>query len=284
MARRTREQILTELRAALAAGTIRNVDYKDIAEDANRALDAHEETVRAEAGRWWETISDYGRGAKALKLLHGRPSSVLHVPGWLKRARDKQLSSEFPALAEYCSVYGQWSEIARLLVELKPMRVKGRIVREKTEAEQEAERIEQANRRTCQCCGMHFVVRNGNIVLHGYNRPGVGYIVGDCFGHGYPPFEVSRDRLGEYINVLVAGLVAIEAGIDRLRAKPESITVATRKGYKDYRQGDADYERALAIEIAQEESRERQQKNMIIFQQARFDKWHKRERPWNRNT
>lgn len=43
---------------------------------------------------------------------------------------------------------------------------------------------------TC-ICGGKWKVRGKKLVHHGYTRPGIGYIEGDCFGVGYQPLELS---------------------------------------------------------------------------------------------
>lgn len=41
----------------------------------------------------------------------------------------------------------------------------------------------------CQiCAGMWKAKKDGTLVNHGYQRPGWGYIVGNCFGVGHQPF------------------------------------------------------------------------------------------------
>lgn len=40
------------------------------------------------------------------------------------------------------------------------------------------------------------------MVLHGYERPGYGYIVGDCFGVGYPPWELSPEGAEAWLKEL----------------------------------------------------------------------------------
>lgn len=46
---------------------------------------------------------------------------------------------------------------------------------------------------TCQACFGEFKVNEASklIVLHGYQRPGIGHILGDCEGTGIVPFEYS---------------------------------------------------------------------------------------------
>ena len=57
-------------------------------------------------------------------------------------------------------------------------------------------------RGTCQVCGGEQVVDNdgkGRIVLHGYDRPGDGFIRGQCPGRGELPAEVSIVVTSEWI-------------------------------------------------------------------------------------
>lgn len=43
----------------------------------------------------------------------------------------------------------------------------------------------------CPICEHDVKVRGGALVHHGYRRPGVGYIIGDCYGAQKLPYEVS---------------------------------------------------------------------------------------------
>ena len=45
----------------------------------------------------------------------------------------------------------------------------------------------------CAVCDSPQKIRSGRMVLHGYARPGTGYIVGACLGVGFPPYELSAD-------------------------------------------------------------------------------------------
>ena len=58
---------------------------------------------------------------------------------------------------------------------------------------------------TCPACGRAIKVRNGKLVHHGYERPGYGYIEGDCFGVHYEPHETSPKCAEDY-RVLVVSL------------------------------------------------------------------------------
>lgn len=56
---------------------------------------------------------------------------------------------------------------------------------------------------TCQICERKLKVPGGKISLHGYNRPGHGYIQGRCPGSGELPWEVSSDALRHFIDTIL---------------------------------------------------------------------------------
>jgi hypothetical protein len=77
---------------------------------------------------------------------------------------------------------------------------------------------------SCQGCFKQQKTRDGRLVLHGYKRPGHGYIIGNCWGHGYAPFEVSCERTKEFIaKALKPALASAQERLVRLRARPERI-------------------------------------------------------------
>jgi len=55
----------------------------------------------------------------------------------------------------------------------------------------------------CPVCERDIKVRDNALVHHGYQRPGHGYIVGDCFGVGYEPYEVSSRCCKEYLKLVL---------------------------------------------------------------------------------
>lgn len=75
---------------------------------------------------------------------------------------------------------------------------------------------------TCQCCFGGYETRQKGgegafrSVLHGYKRPGVGYIIGDCQGCGFAPFEVSCEQTKVFLAAVKGCLVATEDYLDRL--------------------------------------------------------------------
>lgn len=46
----------------------------------------------------------------------------------------------------------------------------------------------------CQFCGRSQVTKEGVLVLHGYTRPGYGYVVGECPGQGLLALQIEETR------------------------------------------------------------------------------------------
>lgn len=71
---------------------------------------------------------------------------------------------------------------------------------------------------TCAVCEGRVKVRDGNLVHHGYRRPGHGYIVGDCFGVGRTPHEPSSQTataFREFLERAVEDLGTNKATIEK---------------------------------------------------------------------
>lgn len=51
----------------------------------------------------------------------------------------------------------------------------------------------------CPVCEGDFKVRSNVLVHHGYQRPGIGYIVGDCPGVGREPYELGTGAATSYL-------------------------------------------------------------------------------------
>lgn len=86
---------------------------------------------------------------------------------------------------------------------------------------------------TCPACFGGFKLRsrrgakNPLLVLHGYERPGWGFVNGRCFGVDYPPFELSSEGTEAWLKELDAtlkNLVASQASLEkRLRERTEDL-------------------------------------------------------------
>lgn len=63
----------------------------------------------------------------------------------------------------------------------------------------------------CPVCERQIKVQSGLLVHHGYKRPGIGVIVGDCFGVNRPPHELSSETAQSYLEqAVVPRIVAVE--------------------------------------------------------------------------
>lgn len=130
---------------------------------------------------------------------------------------------------------------------------KTRKSREKLDAI-EAERGHRVGK--CPVCFGDFIADKGGMVLHGYQRPGHGYLVGDCYGVNFPCLETSVEGSVAYLEKLLKpSLVNALANLERLQDVQE-ITVA---GYgrfdkpRTYKTGEAGFASAKANAIGEVE-------------------------------
>lgn len=71
---------------------------------------------------------------------------------------------------------------------------------------------------TCGICQREIAIENGLLVHHGYKRPGIGVIVGDCFGVGYEPYERSTKACEDYAKMLQDRVPGMEKRIADLKS------------------------------------------------------------------
>jgi len=100
---------------------------------------------------------------------------------------------------------------------------------------------------TCPVCERQQRLHKMRMVHHGYRRPGTGEIEGDCFGVGYPPYELSSEGTEDYLEKLLGQrehyqdfLRRLEAGEVRTLHKdvsigrfspPKMVTLTPADGY-----------------------------------------------------
>ena len=78
----------------------------------------------------------------------------------------------------------------------------------------------------CQICGRAIRTPNGRIAEHGYRRMDWGFNVNSCFGSHAKSFEVSRQALGQWIQLIrdrieTLGEMAAETSRERLKISRE---------------------------------------------------------------
>lgn len=83
----------------------------------------------------------------------------------------------------------------------------------------------------CSVCLGRFVVEGKSPVLHGYKRPGDGYIVGNCDGMRFPMYEISTEGCIWMRNGLTSAAVQKENYAGQLRAGQVSTIPYVRNKY-----------------------------------------------------
>lgn len=68
----------------------------------------------------------------------------------------------------------------------------------------------------CQICERKWAIdAHGTLVHHGYTRPGIGFIVGDCMGVGHQPYK-KTDALEKYLGRLAQLLLDTQEELNEL--------------------------------------------------------------------
>ena len=98
------------------------------------------------------------------------------------------------------------------------------------------------NTGTCPVCFRNQKMTPGSLhgsdrtrpgmVLHGYMRPGLGYVVGNCFGQGWPPFELSSEGTVAWVARLHDHVHAVEVSIANLESGKVEVLIDREKPVK----------------------------------------------------
>lgn len=82
----------------------------------------------------------------------------------------------------------------------------------------------------CPICERDIKVRTG-LVHHGYERPGVGFIIGDCPGVGNPPYETSTHACDFYLRVFAIPKIREAENVLAILNSPEGPPYLTFEKY-----------------------------------------------------
>jgi len=117
---------------------------------------------------------------------------------------------------------------------------------------------------TCPVCFGDYVVTSNHdarnkrvaskMVHHGYQRPGIGYIVGDCHGVGFEPFEISCEGTKSWLKILGNTLVARKDALATINTRDSVSVVVGMKRHGKVRipdrktipRGEPGFDRAIA--------------------------------------
>jgi hypothetical protein len=130
----------------------------------------------------------------------------------------------------------------------------------------------------CQICEGRFKIHDGRVVLHGYKRPGDGYIHGECFGRNEEPYERSCALIPGWLGTIRARVVELKNFLARLRkGAVESIWVDRRGKPFELTRANADppytWDSALERKIWDVERELKFFASEVVRLQRRIDTW-----------
>ena len=148
---------------------------------------------------------------------------------------------------------------------------------------QEREEKARVGRATCPCCFRPFMLlpraKKGDrsmpgIVLHGYRRPGTGYLQGECFGNGWPPFEISSEGTKEYLFQLNSFLRDLNTRLGRLeRDEEDTLVIGFLKAYTRSNTSPVEWERYREMAISHEKAQIREVTSVRDLVSSKLTSW-----------
>jgi len=154
---------------------------------------------------------------------------------------------------------------------------------ESHEATKKAERTRE-NTGTCGVCGGEYKLIAGHLVHHGFQRPGHGYIVGDCFGVGYQAWEKSKQSVVDYVKALGKMATDMEAKLKKFQdGEIKSINGEDRQGKKivytpSHENWDKQVKGAMSALSRDIEYIHRD----VEMYKGRLEKWEDQDLPWEK--
>lgn len=242
------------------------------------------DAARPEGGKWSPGTSDVRPGwadYEAVDDTMGYVSGVRTAIAASKKLAKLRLQTPFAIATR--RLVAATLPFAELMEKLKKNVVKGKrppaggTVKDKRKA---ALATRAGGSGSCQICSGDWALMRGLISLHGYKRPGLGFITGSCMGANELPYEQSCDVLKKYVAMLTK--LRTDAH-DRLAKLPfaTEITVSIDE-YKNgrwvpnptmFRKGDPMFEEHRRQRIRTTERTIEQLTSEIVGQQRRVDAW-----------
>jgi len=254
-----RERAVGALMAAFAAeraGTIFNVDLKDLKNILDRAS---EEAFRAMTERFWAgkggTLSDDKDMNDALNAMHW---GIMFSGLYTARSIAKKLAAvkvSHPMVDAYRAAIAAILPVAVVVEGLKSKVVMGRKPNPEAAARKAAKAEKAMPKATCGCCfGNHAVLPNGKIHDHGYTLPREWMKSASCDGRDFRPLEVSVEGPKH----MVTKLEGIEARYVKSLADAPALTEVSKSRFNGkvivFKKGDAQFEYELRSVIGNLES------------------------------
>lgn len=187
------EEALSALFAAERAGTVFNVDLKDIKFSLDRIS---EEAFKAATDSFWAgkggTLAADKDMNDALNQMHW---ATVYMGLYSAKSNAKKVAKvkvSHPMVEAYRAVLAAIVPVAEVVEGLKSKVVMGRKPNPAAIARKAAKALTEMDRATCGCCfGNHAVLPNGKIHDHGYTLPQAWNKSASCDGRDFRSLEVS---------------------------------------------------------------------------------------------
>lgn len=130
----------------------------------------------------------------------------------------------------------------------------------------------------CAICGREQATKKGKMVRHGYQRPGVGYLVGMCFGAYEDAYEISPDACKKWIPELRRVIDTAQERLDGIE-NGNIVPVYQEKHGRQERivQGDHQYKKYLDMETRSLETAIKYASSDIERMETKIANWKKGE-------
>ena len=140
------------------------------------------------------------------------------------------------------------------------------------------------NTGSCGVCFANVKLREGKLVLHGYERPGDGQIAGRCIGTGLLPYEVSTDGLEAKLDWMREELPGVVERIRRLENDEVGdfdFDRITKDGHErvEIRRGHPQFEMARQRELGEKRTRRKRLEATIAVYEGLVAGWRPRPLP-----
>lgn len=144
------------------------------------------------------------------------------------------------------------------------------------------------NTGTCPVCFNEQKLNGGFMVLHGYSRPGHGYVEGKCFGVGFEPFEKSSKGTVKWVEKLKNFLANSKKSLKELKSgkvKTLSYPVRFKAGRPELETiepGHKNWSQALDNATRKVEGDIKQVNSDIDWYTKKIDNWKEEDLPWEK--
>lgn len=196
------DELMSKIVGFKEAGLIWNQEREALKDQVNSAFQVAMKPFTYDNDEFMEAVRAEPRDQFLQEMYYAHPDTALRASTYIKKikAAEKKfgLSPLAKPFAEAALAAAEpWVALSAEFEALKPLIKKGR--QPDPDRKTPVRTIE--NTGTCAICEMNVKMKDGKLVHHGYQVKWSSF-VGDCFGVGYQPVEVSKVALEDYIVAL----------------------------------------------------------------------------------